>query len=88
MNYKIVFTPNAKKQIKKLPKKDAKRILDFLKKQEIKENPRVKGKPLKGNLNEFWRYRVGNYRVIVKIEDNQLVVLVVRIGHRKNIYQD
>jgi len=52
------------------------------------ENPRSLGKPLQGSrFGEFWRYRVGDYRLICKIEDERLLVLVLRIGHRKEIYR-
>ncbi len=50
------------------------------------QDPRASGKPLRGNLAGLWRYRVGNYRVICQHLDHELVVLVIRVGHRKNIY--
>ena len=50
------------------------------------EDPRQLGKPLTGHLSELWRYRVGNYRVICEVRDSTLVVLVVRIAHRKEAY--
>jgi mRNA interferase RelE/StbE len=52
------------------------------------ENPRSIGKALQGSsFGELWRYRVGDFRIICKIEDNRLVVLIIRIGHRKEIYR-
>ena len=67
----------------------AKRILKFVRERVAKlENPRSLGKPLQGSrLGEFWRYRVGDYRLICKIEDDRLLVLVLRSGHRKEIYR-
>jgi len=50
-------------------------------------NPRSKGKALSGNLKGLWRYRVGDYRVICQIIDNEVVILVVELGHRKEIYR-
>ncbi|MCK5880002.1 MAG: type II toxin-antitoxin system RelE/ParE family toxin [Holophagae bacterium] len=52
------------------------------------ENPRASGDALKGSrLGEFWRYRVGDFRIICRIEDDRLVVLVLRVGHRREIYR-
>ncbi|MEI0796187.1 hypothetical protein R4L75_09620 [Brachyspira pilosicoli] len=53
-----------------------KRILDFLSELEILDNPRIKGKSLKGDLKEYWRYRVGDYRILSKIIYNKLIILV------------
>ena len=50
------------------------------------ENPRTFGKPLKGKLKEFWRYRVGDYRLLCSIEDQVLVILVITVRHRKEAY--
>lgn len=88
MAWKINFTGSAKKELKKLDKKEATRIIHFLEDIAKAEDPRIKGKKLKGNLKEFWRYRVGNYRIICVIEDGEMLVLVVRIGHRKEVYGD
>ncbi len=49
-------------------------------------DPRTLGKPLKGRFSELWRYRVGDYRVVCELRDELLVVLVVRIGHRRGVY--
>ena len=51
------------------------------------DDPRQLGKPLKGQHSELWRYRVGDYRVVCDLRDEVLVVLVVRIGHRKEVYE-
>lgn len=75
--------------MEKLDRNIQKRILDFLsylETLETLENPRVKGKSLKGELKEYWRYRVGDYRILSKIIDNELIILVIDIGHRKDIY--
>jgi mRNA interferase RelE/StbE len=73
----------------KLDAQQARRILNFLHQRVSKlEDPRSIGKPLQGSrLGEFWRYRVGDYRLICKIEDSRLVVLVLRIGDRREVYR-
>jgi mRNA interferase RelE/StbE len=67
----------------------ARRILKFLHQRVAKlDDPRSLGEALHGSrLGEFWKYRVGDYRLICKIEDDRLVVLVLRVGHRKEIYR-
>ena len=70
-----------------MDRQSAKRIFDFLENRiATLEDPRVSGKPLKGDLGIFWRYRVGDYRVLCEIQDGQLVILAALIGHRKEIY--
>ncbi|KLI18976.1 type II toxin-antitoxin system RelE/ParE family toxin [Brachyspira hyodysenteriae] len=83
---KVSITRTAKKSLEKLDRNIQKRILDFLSYLETLENHRVKGKSLKGELKEYWRYRVGDYRILSKIIDNELIILVIDIGHRKDIY--
>ncbi|MDO6993522.1 type II toxin-antitoxin system RelE/ParE family toxin [Brachyspira innocens] len=85
---KVSITKTAKKSLEKLDNTIQKRILDFLSDLETLENPRIKGKSLKSELKEYWRYRVGDYRILSKIIDNELIILVIDIGHRKNIYND
>ena len=85
---KVSITRTAKKSLEKLDRNIQKRILDFLSDLETLENPRVKGKSLKGELKEYWRYRVVDYRILSKIIDNELIILVIDIGHRKDIYNN
>jgi len=89
MDWKIEFDPNAEKEIDKLDRQIAKRLLTFLYKRISQlENPRDIGEPLKGSLlGEFWKYRVGDYRIVVCIEDDVLRILVVKVGHRKEVYK-
>ena len=77
------------RQLDKLDEQHSKRILKFLHARVAKlDDPRSIGEALHDSrLGEFWRYRVGGYRLICKIEDDQLVVLVLRVGHRKEIYR-
>lgn len=86
-NYKLVFTRNVIKQLKKLDKYQSTLITRWLY-QNVDgiDNPRKIGKGLTANRSGQWRYRVGNYRVIVEIEDERLVVTAISVGHRKDIY--
>ncbi len=88
--YKIELTDTAKKQLKKLSKKskvDYNNIIDFLKNINGTDNPRVNGKALQGNLKGVWRYRVGNFRIMAHIIDDKVCILVLEIGHRREIYK-
>ena len=87
MIYHLELSDAAKKDLKKLDKHDALLLLGWMRKNlDGLENPRIKGKALVGNLAGAWRYRVGNYRIIARIEDDRLVILVVSVGHRREIY--
>lgn len=88
MGWRIEFTAEARKRLRKIDRGDAKRIRDYLRRRvEVLENPRQLGKALKGRFSELWRYRVGEYRVICELQDRKLVILVLRIGHHKNVYR-
>ena len=89
MAWKVEFSVEADRELDKLDAQQTKRILKFLRERIAKlEDPRSLGKPLQGSrLGEFWRYRVGDYRLICKIEDDRLLVLVLRVAHRKEIYR-
>ena len=73
---KVNITKTAKKSLEKLDRTTQKRILYFLSELEILDNLRIKGKSLKGELKEYWRYRVGDYRILSKIIDDELIILV------------
>lgn len=89
MKYKVEFTKSAIKDLKKIDKKDSTKIAAWIKKNLVDcENPRRYGKALKGNFSDSWRYRVGNYRILAHIEDDRVVINVVNIGHRKEIYKN
>lgn len=88
MAYGVEISESADRQLGKLDPQHRRRILKFLHQTVAKrEDPRSVGEPLHGELGEFWRYRVGDYRIITKIEDDRLLVLVLRVGHRKEIYR-
>jgi mRNA interferase RelE/StbE len=86
--WQIEFSPEAEKQLSKIDREFARRIITFLRDRIEKiEDPRSLGKSLKGVLREFWRYRVGDYRIIAKIESDRMVILVVRVAHRRDVYR-
>ncbi|MGB7847900.1 MAG: type II toxin-antitoxin system RelE/ParE family toxin [Candidatus Acidiferrum sp.] len=89
MAWKIEFSAEADRELGKLDPQQAKRIVKFLQERVAKlSDPRSIGKALQGfRLGEFWRYRVGPFRLICKIEDDRLLVLVLRIGDRKEVYR-
>lgn len=88
MTWQIELSPEAEKQLSKIDKPSAKRIILFLRERIAKaEDPRSLGKALRGVLREFWRFRVGDYRIISRIEENRLLVLVVRVAHRREVYR-
>lgn len=86
MDWAIEYTATARGQLRKLDKQTARRIVAYMDERVAKRDPRGVGTALTGPLGGFWRYRVGDYRVICDIQDNALRVLVVRIGHRGKVY--
>jgi mRNA interferase RelE/StbE len=86
VTYRIEITPKALKQISKLDRPTRLRIEQFLKLTLDRENPRSQGRALVGQ--PFWRYRVGDYRILTSIEDQLLVVLVLAAEHRRQVYRD
>ena len=89
MAWTIDYTDTARKQLRKLDKQTARRILDFIDERVAgSENPRDMGKALTGPLlGNFWRYRVGDDRIICEIQDGKLCVLGIEIGHRREVYR-
>ena len=89
MAWRIEFDASASKELGKLDRHVARRIVAFLRDRVATvAGPRSVGQALHGTrFGEFWKYRVGDYRVIARIEDQQLLVLIVRIGHRGDVYR-
>ena len=88
MGWKIEFDRRVEKDLRALDKKAAARALSYLHERVAPlDDPRQLGKPLSGELGDFWRYRVGQYRVIATIDDDQVRVLVVRVAHRGKVYR-
>ncbi len=86
--WSIRFNATAQKNFEKLDKPAQRRIQKFLRQRLLAaSNPRMWGKPLTGNFSEFWRYRVGDYRIMCKIEDKELIILIVRLAHRSEVYE-
>lgn len=86
MGYKVKYADSAWKAVAKLDKPSQKRILEFVDKIEASINPRFSGKAISGRDKE-WRYRVGDYRLICEIKDRELIVWLVRVGHRREVYR-
>jgi mRNA interferase RelE/StbE len=89
MAWKIEFDPAAERELGKLDPQIARRILKFLFERVAPlDDPRSIGEALKGSrLGEFWKYRLGGYRIISRIEDREVIILVVRIGNRREVYR-
>ena len=83
--YNLVPTPHFARQFKKLDKFTQKKIKSYL--ENILDNPRSRGKMLQANRNGQWRYRIGDYRLICIIEDKELIILALTVGHRRDIYE-
>ncbi|MCH5293341.1 MAG: type II toxin-antitoxin system RelE/ParE family toxin [Treponema sp.] len=83
---RVVFSDKAEKQFLRLDKAVQTQIKKFILKLQELEDPRERGKRLVGNFSGFWRYRVGDYRILCRIQDDALEILVVEVGHRKNVY--
>ena len=86
MGWQVEFLPDALKQLSKLDKPVARRIVDYIEARIAgSADPRSAGKGLTGDRSGKWRYRVGDYRVLCKIDDGRLVVLVIEVGHRSTV---
>jgi len=88
MKYKILFDKNADRQLKKINTTQQRIIVNWIAKNlENTDDPRILGKSLIDNLKDYWRYRIGNYRIIAEINDDEVKILIIEIGHRKDIYK-
>jgi mRNA interferase RelE/StbE len=87
--WKIEFADSASRQLKKLDPPIARRIMSFLRERVAPAaDPRLLGQALKGDeLSQYWKYRVGDYRLIAEIHDRQVRIVVVRLGHRRDVYR-
>lgn len=86
MTYDVQVHPAARKQLDSLPRKMQQRILEKI--NQLTVNPRPVGVVKLAGEDAVWRVRIGDYRVLYEIYDDKLVVLVIRIGHRKDVYRD
>ena len=88
MKYTVEYTPRAVKDLKKLDKPTRALIWGWIAKNLVDcENPRQHGKGLTANRSGEWRYRVGDYRILADIQDDKIVILVLTVGHRREIYE-
>lgn len=89
MAWKISFTSEAERCLQKIDRQAVRRILGFLNNRVANlDNPRAIGGALKGStLGDFWKYRVGDYRIIADIRDKEIYICVLQIGHRREIYR-
>ena len=88
MVWKIELRPSAKKNLDSLDPQLARRILKFLHDRVgALEDPRILGEPLSGILGDYWKYRVGDYRIISEINDKTITISVVKIGNRREVYR-
>ena len=89
MAWTIDYDEGALADLKKLDRQVQREILDFMKKRiGVADDPRVFGKPLRHSKFGLWRYRVRDYRIICELQDAQLRVLVVAVGHRSTVYEE
>lgn len=89
MSYKIEIHEEALKTLRKMDQMSRKQILKYLSQVLARvDDPRLLGKALVGNYSGLWRYRTGHFRILCQINDEKLVVLVLKVGHRKEVYRD
>ena len=87
MKYRVLLSQYTAKKLQKMDKNTSKKIYDFLKKINNSENPRIKWEVLSHNLKGYWKYKpLKDYRIIVEIQDDKLIVLAVEIEHRSKVY--
>jgi mRNA interferase RelE/StbE len=85
----VEFDDRARRELRKLDAKTQRAILRYLREHiAVVDDPRRFGKPLRRNLAGLWRYRVEDYRLICRIENERVVVLVLEVGHRREVYED
>ena len=88
MKYKVILSEKARKALKKLDKHTSSLIIGWIEKNlEGCENPRIHGKGLVANRSGQWRYRIGDYRLICDIQDKKIIIYVLEVGHRREIYK-
>jgi len=86
LNWTIEFDPTAQKSLRRIDRAWQRRIVAYLDEIAQLPDPRVRGKALSGNLTGLWRYRVGDYRIVCQHRDQHMTVYVVKIGHRREVY--
>lgn len=88
MAWRIEFLPDAVKELKKLDRSVARRIITTLEERiATLDDPRTLGSALTGDHAGYWRWRVGDYRVVAQIKDERVVIIIVRVAHRRKVYR-
>lgn len=88
MSYVVLISEEALKQLKKMDLQQRSFILSYIRKKlNGTAHPRQTGKALTGEFKGLWRYRAGDYRIVCDIQDDKVVIVVISVGHRKNIYE-
>ncbi|MBR1690256.1 MAG: type II toxin-antitoxin system RelE/ParE family toxin [Oscillibacter sp.] len=88
MNYHVEFTERARRELKKLDRYTAAMLMGWIRKNlEGCTDPRQHGKGLTANRSDEWRYRVGDYRLLAEIQDDKILILILHVGHRSEIYK-
>ena len=88
MSYRVTTTKGYDRKFRKLDFITQRMVMQWIKKSLSEcDNPRRNGKPLTGDFKGLWRYRIGDYRLIVDIQDEELVIVAIDIGHRRDIYR-
>ena len=82
----VVYSHDAERQMERLDTTVQRRIKRYMANVAALANPRARGKGLSGNLSEYWSYRVGDYRIVCRIQDDVLQIEVVKVGHRRDVY--
>lgn len=84
----FLIAKQCEKTFSKLDRSIQQRIISHFEKKVLKDvNPRRLGKQLTGQLKDLWRFRVGDYRVLTQIQDEQLIILAIHVGHRRDVYE-
>ena len=87
-SWKAEFTPEARRQFERLDRSVQRRIQTYLNENVLAGDPRRFGRALRGDMSGLWRYRVGDFRLIAKLEDAILTVVIIKTGHRGVIYEN
>lgn len=87
MAYKIEFVPDAAREFAGLDGSEKKKVQKYIDKIATRDDPKTLGEALQANLSPYWKYRVGDIRLIAEIQDEKLIVLMLVIGNRRNVYK-
>lgn len=88
MGYEVKISKKALRELKKMDRFQSKIIMDWIEKNLVgTDNPRRNGKGLVGDRSGYWRYRVGDYRIIADLQEDVVTIMILKVGHRKEIYK-